>query len=135
MAKLRHLFLNNGTWNETQIVSEEWVGQASAGNIYLSDRTDYGYQWWVFLLLDAYLALGWAGQIICVIPHPDLVAVFTSSLDESEFPFRELLADYIIKASEEGYIEPTPITMSSIILSLSISTVVIMFKKKQARLK
>ncbi|MBY9000932.1 MAG: serine hydrolase [Candidatus Heimdallarchaeota archaeon] len=135
MAKLGYLFLNNGTWDETQIVPEEWVSQASEGKIYLSERTDYGYQWWIFPLLDAYLALGWAGQIICVIPQHDIVAVFTSSLDESEFPFRELLADYIIKASEEGYIEPIPITMSSIILSLSISTAVIMFKKKQARLK
>lgn len=135
MAKLGYLFLNNGTWNDNQIVSEEWVSQASEGKIYLSDRTEYGYQWWVFPRIDAYLALGWAGQIICVIPQHDIVAVFTSSLDESEFPFREFLADYIIKASEEGYIKTTSIKLISVILSLSICTIVMVFKKKRARLK
>jgi CubicO group peptidase (beta-lactamase class C family) len=62
MAKLGYLFLNNGTWNGTQIVSEEWVSQASEGKIYLSDRTNYGYQWWVFPLIDAYLALGYSNK-------------------------------------------------------------------------
>ncbi|MHA1420155.1 MAG: serine hydrolase domain-containing protein [Candidatus Heimdallarchaeaceae archaeon] len=133
MAKLGYLFLNNGTWNETQIVSEEWVSQASAGNIYLTDRTDYGYQWWVFPLLDAYLDLGWAGQIIMVIPKHDIVIVFASSLDEDEFPFREIVADYIIKASEEGYVELTSITLISTILPLI--TTVIVFKKRRGRLK
>ena len=131
MAKLGYLFLNNGTWNDTQIVSEEWVSQASEGKIYLSYRTDYGYQWWVYPLINAYLALGWGGQIIMVIPEHDIVVVFTSSLDESEFPFREIVAEYIIKASEEGYVKATSITLSSVILSLSISTLVIVFKKKQ----
>ncbi len=135
MAKLGYLFLNNGTWNVNQIVSEEWVSQASEGKIFLSYRTEYGYQWWVYPLIDAYLALGWAGQIICVIPQHDIVAVFTSSLNENEFPFREIVADYIIKASEEGYIESIAITLGSVILSLGISTVVIVSKKKQNRLK
>ncbi|MCK5141407.1 MAG: serine hydrolase, partial [Candidatus Heimdallarchaeota archaeon] len=131
MAKLGYLFLNNGTWNDTQIVSEEWVSQASEGKIYLSDRTDYGYQWWVFPLIDAYLANGWAGQIIMVIPKQDIVAVFTSSLDEGDFPFREIVADYIIKASDEGYIELTSIPLISVLLSLSICTIIIIVKRKK----
>ena len=130
MAKLGYLFLNKGTWNDTQIVSEEWVSQASEGKIYLSDRTNYGYQWWVFPQINAYLALGWAGQIIMVIPDHDIVAVFTSSLDESDFPFRELAADYIIKASEEGYVGPASITLISIILPLSFCALVFALKKK-----
>jgi CubicO group peptidase (beta-lactamase class C family) len=134
MAKLGYLFLNNGTWNDTQIVSEEWVSQASEGKIYLSDRTEYGYQWWVFPLIDAYLALGWAGQIIMVIPEHDIVAVFTSSLDESDFPFREFAADYIIKASEEGYTESASITLISIILPLSFCTLVFALIKKHDKL-
>ncbi len=65
-----------------------------------------------------------------VIPQHDIVAVFTSSLDESDFPFRELAADYIIKASEEGYINRTSITLISIIFPLSFCALVFALKKK-----
>ncbi len=130
MAKFGYLLLNNGTWGDTQIVSEEWVSQATEGKITLTDRTHYGYQWWVYPLIDSYLALGWAGQIICVIPEHDIVAIFSSSLDESDFPFREYF-DYIIKASEEGYTEYASLTLISIIFSISICTIVIVFRRKK----
>lgn len=135
MVKFGYLFLNNGTWNGTDIVSEDWVKQASEGEITLSNTTNYGYQWWVYPLINSYLALGWAGQIICVIPEYDTVVVITSSLDEGEISFRELLADYIIKALEEGSIEPTPITLISVILPMIISTLVFKLKKQENRIK
>jgi CubicO group peptidase (beta-lactamase class C family) len=62
----------------------------------------YGYQWWV----DAagyYMALGYAGQYIVVVPEKALVVVFTSDLSESNFFVPEsLLKQFIIPAAESS---------------------------------
>ncbi|MHA2238444.1 MAG: serine hydrolase [Candidatus Hodarchaeales archaeon] len=71
MAKLGQLFLNNGSWNGVQIVSKEWVTNATRNRPY-----GYGYQWWTNE--DYYTAVGYNGQEIIVIPDDDMVVVFTS---------------------------------------------------------
>ena len=91
MAKFGYLFLNNGTWNEKQIVSESWVGDATRKNVNASLWPGYGYQWWIDDW-GHYLALGYNGQLIFVVPEDQLVVVFTGS-DPDIPPF----ADYLLK--------------------------------------
>jgi len=131
MAKFGFLYLNNGTWNGTQIVPEEWILHSSNDTVTLTDWTSYGYQWWVYPQINSYLALGWAGQIIYVIPDHDIVTVFTSSLSETEWPFVVLAVDFIIRAAEEGYIEPTPISLIAILVPLVVLTLAIKSKKTE----
>jgi len=108
MAKIGYLYLNGGRWAELQVIPETWVEAATSPQIHagtLSD--DYGYQWWV----DRggyYMALGYAGQYIIVVPDQELVVVFTSDLPERDFFVPEILFnDYILPAiqSETGYME------------------------------
>ncbi len=131
MAKFGFLFLNNGTWNETQIVSKEWVDQASNNTVVVSGWSWYGYQWWVYPQMNAYLALGWAGQIIQVMPDYDMVVVFTSSLAEFDWPFVYLTIDYIIKSVEEGYSSPTEASTESFVIAISIVMLVGWIKRKR----
>lgn len=91
MAKFGYLFLNNGTWEGEQIVSESWVGDATRKHVEASLWPGYGYQWWIDDW-GHYLALGYNGQLIFVVPEDQLVVVFTGS-DPDIPPF----ADYLLK--------------------------------------
>jgi len=78
MAKFGFLYLNRGKWEETQILSEEWIESSTeehVGNIY--GRYSYGYHWWITNVggYPAFLASGYGGQIIGVVPSLDVVVV------------------------------------------------------------
>ena len=100
MAKIGLLMLHGGSWDGKQIVSTAWVEASTSHQIDATLQDGYGYQWWV-ASDDLFMALGYAGQFIFVIPDKDLVAVFTSHLEDRDFytPQR-LLEDYIIPAVE-----------------------------------
>jgi CubicO group peptidase (beta-lactamase class C family) len=80
MARIGHLFLSRGAWNGAQIVSEDWVDEATRSLVLAdADGTGYGYQWWVLAgaFNGLYEARGRGGQAIVVWPDRDVVAVFT----------------------------------------------------------
>ena len=106
MAKIGFLYLNGGEWDGEQIVPAEWVAASTSQYIPATLEDGYGYQWWVS---DSgyYLALGYAGQFIFVIPEEDMVVVFTSDLEERDFYTpQNLLDEYIIPAAVSS--EPLP---------------------------
>jgi CubicO group peptidase (beta-lactamase class C family) len=78
MAKFGFLYLNKGKWDEQNLLSENWVETSTSDhvtNIY--GRYSYGYQWFITLVggHPAFLASGFGGQIIGVVPSLDLVVV------------------------------------------------------------
>lgn len=84
MVKLGELYLHEGIWQSSRIVSGEWVrastrAQVSTGNA-IPFGSEYGYLWWVGhgQGRDFYFANGYAGQFIMVAPALDLVVVATS---------------------------------------------------------
>ena len=88
-AKFGQLYLNNGRWNNEQIVPEQWVKAShnpdephlQPGENSLSSSTwGYGYQWWVpgFPSSD-YLAAGIYNQYIYIDPVTKVVIAKTSS--------------------------------------------------------
>ena len=95
MAKIGLLLLNDGRWNNKQIVSEEWILQSTKPRVPESEFLDYGYQWWhrsknnkkwweepqTFSEEehDMSLALGWGGQYIIVAKDLNLVVITTAS--------------------------------------------------------
>ena len=102
MAKIGFLYLNQGRWNGKQLVPTEWVAASTRQHIDATLQDGYGYQWWV---RDdgVYMALGYAGQFIYVVPDKDMVVVFTSHLDERDFYVPQgLLDDYIIPAARSA---------------------------------
>lgn len=84
MAKIGFLMLNKGFWEYKQVVSEEWVENATKGQADVimpgvpEGTAKYGYQWWTDANGASYHALGYGGQMILVIPEADIVIVLTS---------------------------------------------------------
>ena len=99
MAKIGYLYLNGGEWDGEQIVPTTWVEDSTRKHISATLEDGYGYQWWVDNS-GMYLALGYAGQFIFVVPEKELIVVFTSDLSDSDFYTpQNLLNDYIIPAA------------------------------------
>jgi CubicO group peptidase (beta-lactamase class C family) len=75
-ARFGALYLNNGEWNGTQIVSADWVGAATAAATTTDPAADYQYFWWVDLERPGrFYALGNYGQYVYVAPDTDTVVV------------------------------------------------------------
>ena len=89
MAKFGFLYLNKGHWDGKTILSEDWVETSTKDqvtNIY--GRYSYGYQWYLTLVggYPAFLASGFGGQIIGVVPSLDLVVVLKYEAENPVHP-------------------------------------------------
>lgn len=92
MARVAYLMLRKGSWNGTQVISEDWVNTTTAPFTRRSEMNpasrhkkefEYGYLWWTFCpeykKYDAavygggYTATGQGGQYITVLPALDMV--------------------------------------------------------------
>ncbi|MCF6169993.1 MAG: beta-lactamase family protein [Bacteroidales bacterium] len=82
-ARFGQLVLNNGKWNNTQIVSEKYLKEATSPAAYLIDKGDkkkvdfYGFQWWVIHYKGHTIPYmrGILGQYIFAIPDRNAVVV------------------------------------------------------------
>ena len=76
-ARLGVLFLQNGKWNNKQIIPLEWIKQSTSSQIATTTPgISYGYLWWIaddFHGSRMYFASGTNGQRICVIPEKQIV--------------------------------------------------------------
>jgi CubicO group peptidase (beta-lactamase class C family) len=97
MAKIGWLYLNRGRWNNKQIVPSAWVEVSTKGHIDATLYDNYGYQWWVDST-GYYMAVGFRGQRIFVVPEKNLVAVFTGSGGRGQV-LKNMLDFYIIPAA------------------------------------
>lgn len=89
MAKFGFLYLNRGRWNNQNLISENWVKTSTIDhvkNIY--GRYSYGYQWYLTLVggHPSFLASGYGGQIIGVVPSLDLVVVLKYEAEDPTHP-------------------------------------------------
>ena len=103
MAKIGYLYLHGGQWDGQQVIPAAWVAESTRRHI--SARTlqeGYGYQWWIHHS-GMYMALGYGGQYIVVVPEKDMVVVFASELPEKQFFVpQELLIDFILPAARSA---------------------------------
>jgi CubicO group peptidase (beta-lactamase class C family) len=84
MAKLGLLYLNNGTWGDQEILTEDWVIASSTPYVEVWENTSYGYQWFIIEDHAGYLANGAFGQKIFVNPEYNIVAAITASAQTDE---------------------------------------------------
>ena len=88
MVKLGQLYIQNGYSGSNQILSNEWIEKATMAHVptgayweNLFGLSKYGYLWWIPEGIDnVYLAFGFGGQFIAVIPEYHLV-IGTHSTD------------------------------------------------------
>ena len=85
MAKIGTLYLNGGQWQGRQLVPAAWIRDATTAHVAAADGAtpSYGYQWWVGTAAGdpAYLAWGFGGQLIEVVPSRHLVVVISTYYD------------------------------------------------------
>lgn len=74
-AKIGRLYLNNGSWNGKQIISEEWVKESTKVDRSEGSQRYYQYQWWLPSENGDFMARGILGQYIYVYPEKDLIIV------------------------------------------------------------
>jgi CubicO group peptidase (beta-lactamase class C family) len=99
MARIGWLYLNKGRWGEKQIIPSAWVDASTRRHIDATLYDYYGYQWWVDST-GYYVALGYKGQRIFVIPGKNMVVVFTGNLTGADILTpKKLLDSYIIPAA------------------------------------
>jgi CubicO group peptidase (beta-lactamase class C family) len=87
LARLGQLYLQDGISGSDRILPEGWVGTATRpafpwrSQFGALDRFTYGHLWWVSESQPepAYLAWGYGGQFIYVVPALDLVVVATTN--------------------------------------------------------
>jgi CubicO group peptidase (beta-lactamase class C family) len=100
MARFGYLYLHGGRWDGQQIISSEWVSASTKFKVAATLQDGYGYQWWI----DGagyYMALGYRGQFIFVLPEYDMVVVIVSDPEVGDYDAPEyLLTNYIIPAVE-----------------------------------
>jgi CubicO group peptidase (beta-lactamase class C family) len=103
MAKIGWLYLNKGRWDNKQMVPSAWVEVSTRGHIDATLYDYYGYQWWVDSA-GYYMAVGYKGQRIFVVPEKNLVAVFTRDLTGlgEALILKNLLDFYIIPAASSS---------------------------------
>jgi|1186.fasta_scaffold00334_4 CubicO group peptidase (beta-lactamase class C family) len=89
MAVFGSLFLNDGAIDGHQVVPASWVDEATQAHTdagATGPAPKYGYMWWVNEVdgTPAYLAYGFGGQVIQVVPDRDLVIVLSGALPDLE---------------------------------------------------
>lgn len=85
MAVFGSLHLHEGRWGGEQVVSEEWLHAATTAQVPARGAAgDYGYLWWVGEADDspAYMAVGYGGQLVEVVPDRDLVVVVATEVGD-----------------------------------------------------
>ncbi|WP_082498322.1 serine hydrolase domain-containing protein [Chryseobacterium sp. Leaf180] len=90
MLKFGTLILNKGKIGNKQIVSEKWIEESTAEQVKLDswdvlpNANGYGYYWWRRKTNghQAIVAVGYGGQIICIVPDLKMVIVATCLLGE-----------------------------------------------------
>jgi CubicO group peptidase (beta-lactamase class C family) len=106
MAKIGYLFQNDGVWDGEQIVPSAWVRDSTRKYISATLQEGYGYQWWIDVS-GIYMALGYGGQYIVVVPEENLVVVFVGDLAEDDFYIPDqFLHTYILPSIKSS--EPLP---------------------------
>jgi CubicO group peptidase (beta-lactamase class C family) len=103
MAKFGLLYLNNGVWNNKQLVPAEWVKESTSKKSVVQG-VDYGYLWWLKYLdsdgkrYHTAAAQGNGGQKIYIFKPQNMVVVVTGGNFNSQSPSDELIKKYILPA-------------------------------------
>jgi CubicO group peptidase (beta-lactamase class C family) len=89
MAKFGFLYLNRGRWDEQILISENWIETSTKEHITnIYGRYSYGYQWFITMVggHPAFLASGYGGQIIGIVPSLDMVVVLKYEAENPQDP-------------------------------------------------
>lgn len=93
LARFGQLYLQEGKWEESQILPADWVKESTRPHTDDGDGTGYGYMWWTYqpgpftaqypalAKYTFYRAVGTGEQALSVIPGVELVVVHRADTD------------------------------------------------------
>lgn len=112
MMRFGLLYLNKGRVNGQQLIDQRWIEESTSEQVVLNQwdvmpgANGYGYYWWRRITNghQAYVASGYGGQLICIVPDLDLVIVTACLINEnnqgrSDIKRLHKFIDRIVKAS------------------------------------
>lgn len=81
MAKIGQLYLQNGIWNNMQLISKYWVSESTKKQIDTKKETysyGYGYHMWIGMIPNTYQFNGMLGQNVIVLKDQNMVIAATA---------------------------------------------------------
>lgn len=93
LAKFGLLYLNHGKLNNAQIITAEYVDEATNAHI-----ENYGYYWWINEDGSGYRGLGRGGQELHVYTEHDMVVVLQAQDSPRSKFYTPIITDVILKA-------------------------------------
>jgi len=117
LAKIGLLYLQRGFWEGKQVVSANWVDQATRAHVNTDEDYGYGYGWWVYPpkssiprpIQRVFWASGGTSDRLYVIPALDMALVLTGALDYQESQkVMDILLDMISSVKGVYGISPAP---------------------------
>ncbi|MCX7798560.1 MAG: beta-lactamase family protein [Melioribacter sp.] len=101
LAKIGLMLLNEGKWNGNQIISKNWIEKLKKKFFDgFPQIGGYSYHWHTrkFGRYNSFLAAGWGGQFLIIIPALNMVVVNTSRWDvaKSTYVIFEVIEKYLI---------------------------------------
>jgi CubicO group peptidase (beta-lactamase class C family) len=88
LTKIGYLLLNEGSWDNSQIITKEWISESIAPHIQTDDlipqSESYGYQWWIKdfhannQTYECFFAAGWGDQFMFIFPDPEMIITINS---------------------------------------------------------
>ena len=82
LLRIGEMYLDEGVWDDTQVVSPTWAVEATSALVATRDigTTSYGYQWWVDRPREVFYAQGDGGTALVIDRSRDAVAVVVSEV-------------------------------------------------------
>ena len=104
-AKIGYLYLQNGQWNNVQILDAKWVAATASPDIEIPKSTrKYGFQWWLVPYTGGnknwiLSGSGYGGQYLLIVPEYNLVIVFNGwNIFDKPRPSIEYLSKRVLEA-------------------------------------
>jgi CubicO group peptidase (beta-lactamase class C family) len=135
MAKYGFLYLQNGRWEDQQIISASWIAESTYTYTLFYPGHGYGYHWITYPALNGYAAFGAGGQGIFVIPKYDLVIVVTAE-EPGGVPFLNLILNYVLPSLTDAEVSPVILWIFGWFLTLTfvlLITLIYVFYFKRKR--
>ncbi|MBE6022577.1 MAG: serine hydrolase [Cellulosilyticum sp.] len=97
MAKIGQLYLNDGMWQDKQIVSKAWINESTSKQSFCEAfQLSYGYLWWIIDEEEgSFAAVGDGGNVIYVNAKKDMVIALTSLFVPNAEDRIQLIKEYI----------------------------------------
>jgi CubicO group peptidase (beta-lactamase class C family) len=92
LLKIGELYLRAGNWRGRQLIPAAWVRESTTTQVKIRGGFAYGYLWWINTGPNkGFVAQGYGGQMIAVLPRLNLVVVMTGGGDYDRFGLVRLL--------------------------------------------